>query len=368
MTVLLLWPVVCVAQHSVSISNFSVRAGTMTFTVTWADSSLIKESAPDTVACVPPALQTLQASAASYCERSGVKLALDNTEPDAVYQLYKDGEPLSGATVTTASGGAATFTGTFHKGTYTVQTVANAFCPAAMADTHVVAAIAAPTVPVIFSNDGPKCVGTPITFTGTVPDGATGLDWKGAVSGEGATLTSGTAAGVYSARVRSFLTVGDITCYSAFAPDGGSTITACFDFVSVLTWSDIALTWSDFVSSRGCEGGDFPGAAGVPLCRRHILTDTLYFYNAPFVEQYAALMCPSPWSLPSAYAVHSAAASGQLPVVKVREHLSPEGAFMDQGCVHVAAGEPVMLRPDGVRLQADGQAGRDFGCRVLCVR
>jgi hypothetical protein len=358
------------AQNGVTISNFSVRAGTVTFTVRWTDASLLEPAAPDPLSCVPPALQTLQASAASYCEGGpGITLALDHTEPGAVYQLYKDGEPLSGATLTTAAGGAAAFSGTFREGTYTVQTLAGAFCAAAMAGTHVITAIAAPAVPVTFANDGPKCAGMPITFTGVVPEGATGLNWRGAVQGDGTSLTSGTAAGIYSARVRSFLRADDLTCYSAFAAGSSSTISACFDFVSAHTWPHPSLTWSDFVSSRNCKGEHSPGPAAAPWCRRYIHRDTLYFYNSPFVEQYGALMCPSPWSLPSAYAIHAAVASGRLPLMDVRTHLTPDGELMPQGCLHVAAGQAVLLRiDDDAHLQPGGEAPRGSGCRVLCVK
>jgi hypothetical protein len=59
-----------------------------------------------------------------------------------------------------------------------------------------------------------------------VPAGATGLDWKGAFSGDGATKTTGTAANTYTAAVRSYTTGGGTTCYSGYTGDVSGTIVA----------------------------------------------------------------------------------------------------------------------------------------------
>ncbi|MDR1406199.1 MAG: hypothetical protein LBI89_03240, partial [Prevotellaceae bacterium] len=85
--------------------------------------------------------------------------------------------------------------------------------------------VADPDVPAAPVQDGPACAGTAITFTATVPPGATGLDWKGSVSGEGTSKTTAATAGTYEAQVRSFRTSNGTTCYSAYSGSTGATIT-----------------------------------------------------------------------------------------------------------------------------------------------
>jgi uncharacterized protein (TIGR02145 family) len=75
-----------------------------------------------------------------------------------------------------------------------------------------------PAVPATPTQDGPKCAGTAITFSTAAVAGATGLDWDGTnISGSGTSKTTATAAGTYQARVRSYLTSGGATCYSAYS-------------------------------------------------------------------------------------------------------------------------------------------------------
>jgi hypothetical protein len=104
-----------------------------------------KTGAPGSFACLPPAPQTLRASATTCCEGSaGVTLALAGTQAGAMYRLYKGSEPLSGVTGHTASGGAATFTGSFTAGTYTVQTEAGLFCAATVTTALTITELAKP--------------------------------------------------------------------------------------------------------------------------------------------------------------------------------------------------------------------------------
>ncbi|MDR2361803.1 MAG: hypothetical protein LBD91_03660, partial [Prevotellaceae bacterium] len=82
------------------------------------------------------------------------------------------------------------------------------------------ATILNPGVPAL-SQNGPTC-GTAITFTATGGSGA--YDWTGDVSGDGATKTTGDAAGAYTAAVRSRQTAGEVTCYSSYTGNVTGTI------------------------------------------------------------------------------------------------------------------------------------------------
>jgi uncharacterized protein (TIGR02145 family) len=75
-----------------------------------------------------------------------------------------------------------------------------------------------PSKPANPTHNGPKCAGTGITFSASVPNGANGLDWKGSsgISGKGTQkTTSGSGAGNYTAQVRAYLNSG-ATCYSSY--------------------------------------------------------------------------------------------------------------------------------------------------------
>ena len=102
--------------------------------------------APGVVSCKMPAVQTLSASGSSYCAGSGVTLALDGTEIGVTYQLYENTVPQTGATLT-GTDAAATFTGLFGAGVYSVQTVSDAYCPAAMNGTITITEQALPDKP-----------------------------------------------------------------------------------------------------------------------------------------------------------------------------------------------------------------------------
>jgi hypothetical protein len=138
--------------------------------------------APGTFSCAMPVMQTLQASATVYCAGSGVVLALANTQAGAVYQLYKDGGLISGATVTTSLGGAATFTGSYSQGAYTVQTVPGAYCPAVMNGSPVITEQPYPAQLSLAVNPTAICKGQSSTLTASADDAASysldGTDWQ----------------------------------------------------------------------------------------------------------------------------------------------------------------------------------------------
>ncbi|MDR3184744.1 MAG: PKD domain-containing protein [Prevotellaceae bacterium] len=145
--------------------------------------------APGAFGCKPPVIQTLKASATSYCTGSSVTLALANTEPGAVYQLYKGGAPVSAsATITTLKGGAGTFSGRYTQGSYTVRTLSGAFCPRVASSTLSIVAWALPAATV--SPAASLLCGRPVTFTASATAGSGSISayqWKenGAPAGSG---------------------------------------------------------------------------------------------------------------------------------------------------------------------------------------
>jgi hypothetical protein len=133
-----------------------------------------KTGAPGTFHCTMPATQTLTASAAGYCEdAAGVQFALDGTERDVVYQLYRDNSPLSGATIT-GGGSAATFSGTFTAGVYRVESLPGASCPAAMDSTHTITMYPVPAPPAI---TGPEVACNTATLVAIPGDHGSGISW-----------------------------------------------------------------------------------------------------------------------------------------------------------------------------------------------
>jgi uncharacterized protein (TIGR02145 family) len=109
---------------STSTINYLVPAG---YTV---QSFSDKAGAPGILKCKPPVKQALYASS-SCAEAGGVQFALGSTQVGAIYQLYESNVPQSGATLT-GTETAATFTGLFGAGTYSVQTMPGAYCQAMM--------------------------------------------------------------------------------------------------------------------------------------------------------------------------------------------------------------------------------------------
>ncbi|MDR3184412.1 MAG: hypothetical protein LBT49_03300 [Prevotellaceae bacterium] len=101
--------------------------------------------APGILICAVPAAQTLTVSAAGYCaDATGVQFALSGMQSGATYQLVRNNTVA--ATLTTNTGGAATFSGTHLSGTYSAKTVAGAYCEVQMNGTHTVALYDKPSV------------------------------------------------------------------------------------------------------------------------------------------------------------------------------------------------------------------------------
>jgi uncharacterized protein (TIGR02145 family) len=63
----------------------------------------------------------------------------------------------------------------------------------------------------------------------------------------------------------------------------------------------IKQTWSDAIQVPGCDKKSFTDSYTVPHCRSYTEgADTWYYYNWPYVDKNAELLCPSPWRVPSA--------------------------------------------------------------------
>jgi hypothetical protein len=136
------------------------------------------------------------------------------------YTWYEDGDLLDGENEASLSIPAEKAVGTYAYW----RVAANADCLDGVAsNTFVVRVVPVPSVPSAPTQNGPKCAGTAITFSATLPGGATGLDWTGSVSGTGTSKTTATTAGTYSAQVRSYLTSGT-TCYSGWSGTATGTI------------------------------------------------------------------------------------------------------------------------------------------------
>jgi hypothetical protein len=130
--------------------------------------------APGLFHCTMPAAQTLDASAAGYCEgTAGVQFALRNTESDVVYQLYRDNTPLPGVTVS-GTGSEASFNGTFAAGVYHAEALPGTTCPAIMAGTHTITMYPLPAPPTIA---GPSSACVSATIVAVPGDHGTGIRW-----------------------------------------------------------------------------------------------------------------------------------------------------------------------------------------------
>jgi hypothetical protein len=133
-----------------------------------------KTGAPGLLNCTMPAVQTLTASMAGYCEgTAGVQFALHNTESGVVYQLYRDNTPLSGATLN-GSGSAETFSSTFAAGMYHAEALPGATCPAVMAGMHTITMYPIPAPPTIA---GPSSACVSATLVAVPGDHGTGIRW-----------------------------------------------------------------------------------------------------------------------------------------------------------------------------------------------
>jgi hypothetical protein len=69
---------------------------------------------------------------------------------------------------------------------------------------------------------------------------------------------------------------------------------------SAQTWTFGSQTWSDAIHIPECNKSGFPVSNTDPQCRSYTDgTNTWYYYNAPYVDTYAAKLCPSPWRVPA---------------------------------------------------------------------
>jgi hypothetical protein len=104
-------------------------------------------------------------------------------------------------------------------GTYAyVRKASSEACPEEAASTpYTVEVLAAPAAPTLIRSAATVCDGTAITFTAAGGSGTYEWSCTGfTCSGDGATQTTPTTAGSYTARVRSVLSSGGATCYSNF--------------------------------------------------------------------------------------------------------------------------------------------------------
>jgi uncharacterized protein (TIGR02145 family) len=158
-----------------------------------------------------PATPTITLSASTVCQHASLIAYVDSPlTSNATYTWVASPGTQTGSSYAfnTATAGAKTAT------VFVQVTAGGVTCRSFGPPTVTANVQALPADPTAPSQDGPKCAGTAVTFSATVPSGATGLDWTGSVSGTGASKTTATTAGTYSAQVRAYLTSGAITCYS----------------------------------------------------------------------------------------------------------------------------------------------------------
>jgi hypothetical protein len=69
---------------------------------------------------------------------------------------------------------------------------------------------------------------------------------------------------------------------------------------SAETWAFGNQTWSDAIHMPTCNKETFEGSYTDPDCRSYTSgANTWYYYNWPYVNQHAAMLCPSPWRTPT---------------------------------------------------------------------
>jgi hypothetical protein len=69
---------------------------------------------------------------------------------------------------------------------------------------------------------------------------------------------------------------------------------------SAQMWTFGSQTWSDAIHIPECNKSGFPVSNTDPQCRSYTADGaTWYYYNAPYVDTYAAKLCPSPWRVPT---------------------------------------------------------------------
>jgi hypothetical protein len=227
--------------------------------------------APGTFHCTMPAAQTLTASAAGYCEdTTGVQFALDSTESDVVYQLYRDNSPLSGATIE-GDGSAATFSGMFTAGVYRVESLPGASCPAAMDGTHTVTMYPVPAPPAI---TGPEVACNTATLVAVPGDHGSGISWTDIVSTNPARIV--TSSNTYTA-----VSTSPVGCQSNPS-----------SFVCDISYPSAAGAAPDPLCCCQCGLTDVKGICAPPAIPAP--------YIPPYVNCSAKTTSPKVWSMESA--------------------------------------------------------------------
>jgi uncharacterized protein (TIGR02145 family) len=106
-----------------------------------------------------------------------------------------------------------------------------------------------------------------VTFSTSQVTGATGYNWKGDVNGDGATKTTATTAGNYTAQSRAYVTTAGIICYGDWSPGATATIVAIPTVPAPPTQNGpkcagTAITFSASELS-GTTGLDWAGSNGI---------------------------------------------------------------------------------------------------------
>jgi uncharacterized protein (TIGR02145 family) len=71
---------------------------------------------------------------------------------------------------------------------------------------------------------------------------------------------------------------------------------------STRTWTagTSTLIWSDVINiTATCNKSDFGNSNTEPRCRSYTTDKLRYYYNWPYVNQNADVLCPSPWRVPT---------------------------------------------------------------------
>jgi uncharacterized protein (TIGR02145 family) len=275
MTVLLLWPVVCVAQNGVTVSGLKVDSGTVTFTVSW------KTPMPVDV------------------WSDSVWVFVDYNKNGRMERLPL----LSGATLTATSApgvGKVIEVESNNQGVWiagNARSAAGSFSATVQLLTAVKDVGGACVYGSNYPPVGEYTATDKIEFTGT-PMYEILLTKSG---GETATVKSGDT----------FLLPCDYTVTSFTDRTGAPGIIASTPAdtppyaASTKTWiitsGTITQIWSDRINVPACTNASFTSDVSQPKCCSDLYKDVLsYYYNWSYVNTYGStVLCPSPWRVPS---------------------------------------------------------------------
>ncbi|MDR3350508.1 MAG: hypothetical protein LBN98_02515, partial [Prevotellaceae bacterium] len=98
-------------------------------------------------------------------------------------------------------------------------------------------------------------------------------------------------------------------------------------------WTFGEQTWSDAIHIPECNKDDFSRSDTEPQCRSYTEdANTWYYYNWPYVNQHAAILCPSPWRVPTIADYNELNANAPYEVRPaswwVGGYVSPGGVFL----------------------------------------